>query len=411
MRRSNRSKILSILAVMGPGLLTSLAGNDAVGIATYSNAGATYGYGQLWTVPLMCLLLVVVQETSARMGCATGKGFASLIRERFGIRVSALAMLALVVSNFAVTLSEFAGIASGLGIFGVPVVYSVPVAALLTWILVMSGSYRRVEKILLAISCIFVTYIVAGVLAKPDWGSALTATVVPQMSFDPGYVSLLVANVGTTISPYMIFMVASNVVEKKLDAGDIAGQRADNVSGAVVAEVITWFIMLATGTVLFPAGIVVNDAADAARALEPLAGAYAGAMFAVGLVGASFLAACVLPGITASAVCEAFGWERGNDCTWQEAPVYKGLITGITLVSAAIILVPGMDLFGIMMAAQVINGILLPVLLVCLVLIASDRHIMGEHANGRVWNALTWFTVVAVIVLTVVMFAFQLMGA
>ena len=317
MRRSNRSKILSILAVMGPGLLTSLAGNDAGGIATYSNAGATYGYGQLWTVPLMCLLLVVVQETSARMGCATGKGFASLIRERFGIRVSALAMLALVVSNFAVTLSEFAGIASGLGIFGVPVVYSVPVAALLTWILVMSGSYRRVEKILLAISCIFVTYIVAGVLAKPDWGSALTATVVPQMSFDPGYVSLLVANVGTTISPYMIFMVASNVVEKKLDAGDIAGQRADNVSGAVVAEVITWFIMLATGTVLFPAGIVVNDAADAARALEPLAGAYAGAMFAVGLVGASFLAACVLPGITASAVCEAFGWERGNDCTWQ----------------------------------------------------------------------------------------------
>ena len=411
MRRSNRSKILSILAVMGPGLLTSLAGNDAGGIATYSNAGATYGYGQLWTVPLMCLLLVVVQETSARMGCATGKGFASLIRERFGIRVSALAMLALVVSNFAVTLSEFAGIASGLGIFGVPVVYSVPVAALLTWILVMSGSYRRVEKILLAISCIFVTYIVAGVLAKPDWGSALTATVVPQMSFDPGYVSLLVANVGTTISPYMIFMVASNVVEKKLDAGDIAGQRADNVSGAVVAEVITWFIMLATGTVLFPAGIVVNDAADAARALEPLAGAYAGAMFAVGLVGASFLAACVLPGITASAVCEAFGWERGNDCTWQEAPVYKGLITGITLVSAAFILVPGMDLFGIMMAAQVINGILLPVLLVCLVLIASDRHIMGEHANGRVWNALTWFTVVAVIVLTVVMFAFQLMGA
>jgi NRAMP (natural resistance-associated macrophage protein)-like metal ion transporter len=409
MRRKN-SRILALLAVMGPGLLTSLAGNDAGGVATYSNVGATFGFGMLWTVPLMCLLLIVVQETSARMGCATGKGFASLIRERFGIRISAVAMLALIVSNFAVTVSEFAGIASGMELFGVPVVYSVVVFAILSWVLTMSGSYHRIEKILLAISCVFVSYIVAGVLAKPDWGQAIQATVVPQMSLAPNYVSLLVANVGTTISPYMIFMVASNVVEKKLDATDIPGQRADNISGAVVAEVITWFIILATGTVLYPAGVVVQDAADAAQALEPLAGQYAGVMFAAGLVGASFLAACVLPGTTASAVCEAFGWERGSDRTWQEAPVYKGIITGIIVLSAVIILVPGMDLFGIMMASQVINGVLLPVLLVCLVLIASDRHIMGKHANGRVWNALTWFTVVSVIVLTVIMFAFQLLG-
>ncbi len=409
MRRKN-SRILALLAVMGPGLLTSLAGNDAGGVATYSNVGATFGFGMLWTVPLMCLLLIVVQETSARMGCATGKGFASLIRERFGIRISAVAMLALIVSNFAVTVSEFAGIASGMELFGVPVVYSVVVFAILSWVLTMSGSYHRIEKILLAISCVFVSYIVAGVLAKPDWGQAIQATVVPQMSLAPNYVSLLVANVGTTISPYMIFMVASNVVEKKLDATDIPGQRADNISGAVVAEVITWFIILATGTVLYPAGVVVQDAADAAQALEPLAGQYAGVMFAAGLVGASFLAACVLPGTTASAVCEAFGWERGSDRTWQEAPVYKGIITGIIVLSTVIILVPGMDLFGIMMASQVINGVLLPVLLVCLVLIASDRHIMGKHANGRVWNALTWFTVVSVIVLTVIMFAFQLLG-
>ena len=409
MRRKN-SRILALLAVMGPGLLTSLAGNDAGGVATYSNVGATFGFGMLWTVPLMCLLRIVVQETSARMGCATGKGFASLIRERFGIRISAVAMLALIVSNFAVTVSEFAGIASGMELFGVPVVYSVVVFAILSWVLTMSGAYHRIEKILLAISCVFVSYIVAGVLAKPDWGQAIQATVVPQMSLAPNYVALLVANVGTTISPYMIFMVASNVVEKKLDATDIPGQRADNISGAVVAEVITWFFILATGTVLSPAGVVVQDAADAAQALEPLAGQYAGVMFAAGLVGASFLAACVLPGTTASAVCEAFGWERGSDRTWQEAPVYKGIITGIIVLSAVIILVPGMDLFGIMMASQVINGVLLPVLLVCLVLIASDRHIMGKHANGRVWNALTWFTVVSVIVLTVIMFAFQLLG-
>ena len=399
-----------VLAAMGPGLVTALAGADAGGVATYSTTGSLFGFTQLWTIPVMCFLLIVAQETASRMGCVTGKGFASLIRERFGIRISAVAMLALIVSNFAVTVSEFAGIASGMELFGVPVVYSVVVFAILSWVLTMSGSYHRIEKILLAISCVFVSYIVAGVLAKPDWGQAIQATVVPQMSLAPNYVSLLVANVGTTISPYMIFMVASNVVEKKLDATDIPGQRADNISGAVVAEVITWFIILATGTVLYPAGVVVQDAADAAQALEPLAGQYAGVMFAAGLVGASFLAACVLPGTTASAVCEAFGWERGSDRTWQEAPVYKGIITGIIVLSAVIILVPGMDLFGIMMASQVINGVLLPVLLVCLVLIASDRHIMGKHANGRVWNALTWFTVVSVIVLTVIMFAFQLLG-
>lgn len=401
---------LALLAAMGPGLLTALAGNDAGGIATYSSAGASFGYGMLWTVPLMCLLLVVVQETSARMGCATGKGFASLIREQFGIRISAVAMAALVVSNFAVTLSEFAGIAQGMALFGVSTYISVPVAALATWMLTMTGSYRRIEKILLVISCVFVTYVVAGAFAGPDWGQALYATVVPQASGDPSYISLMVANVGTTISPYMIFMVSSNVVEKNLDASDIPGQRADNVSGAVVAEVITWFIMLTTGTILYPAGIHINDAADAAMALVPLAGQYASGLFAAGLVGASFLAACVMPGITAGAVCEAFGWERGANSSWREAPTYHVIITVITILGGVIVLLPGADLFGIMMVSQVINGVLLPVLLLCMVYIASDRHVMGKDANGRVWNLLTWFTIVAVIILTVVMFVFQAMG-
>ncbi len=408
--KAKKTGLLTMLSVMGPGLLTALAGNDAGGIATYSSAGATYGFGQLWTVPLMCLLLIVVQETAARMGCATGKGFASLIREKFGIRISAVAMLSLCVSNFAVNVSEFAGIASGLKLFGVPVYVSVPVSALATWMLTMSGSYRRVEKILLAISCVFVTYIVAGVLAQPDWGKALHDTVVPQMSLDPAYISLLVANVGTTISPYMLFMVASNVVEKDLDEDDIPGQRADNVSGAIVAEVITWFIVLTTGTVLYPAHIVVNDAADAAQALVPLAGQYSSALFAAGLVGASFLAACVMPGVTAGAVCEAFGWERGTNRSWREAPTYYGILTAITVLSAGLVMLPGADLFGIMMASQVINGVLLPILLLCMVYIASDRHIMGRWANSKAWNGLTWFTIVAVIILTVIMFAFQAMG-
>ena len=395
---------------MGPGILTALAGMDAGGIATFSSEGARYGFGMLWSIPLTCLLLVVVQETAARMACVTGKGFASLIREQFGIRISTVAMLAVILSNFSVTVSEFAGIASGLLLFGIPVYVSVPVAALASWLLAMSGSYRRIEKALLTISAVFVTYVITGVVVGPDWGKALGRTVVPQMSGDPAYISLLVASIGTTISPYMIFMVSSNVAEKNLDEGDILGQRADNVSGALVSQAIAWFIVLTTASVLFPAGVVIQDAADAAQALVPLAGKYSAVLFAAGLVGASFLASCVMPGITAGAVCEAFGWERGTDRSWKEAPAYRGILTAIAILSAALVLLPGANLFGIMMAAQIVNGVLLPVLLVCMVNIASDRHVMGRWANGRIWNALTWFTIVAVVVLTVIMFALQAMG-
>lgn len=405
-----RLDIRLILAAMGPGLLAAFAGNDAGGIATYSTTGARFGFGMLWTVPITCFLLIVVQETAARMGCATGKGFASLIRERFGIRRSAVAMLALIISNTTVTLSEFAGIASGMELFGVPIYVSVPVSALLVWMLTMGGSYKRVEKVLLALAAVFVTYIVAGFMAAPDWGAALAATFRPTISDDPTYVSILVANIGTTISPYMIFLVQASVVDKNLDESDLPAQRADNVSGALLAEITTWFIIMTTGAVLFPAGVSVDSAQEAAAALVPLAGQYAGALFAVGLVGASLLAACVMPGITASAVCEAFGWERGADRSWSEAPVYRGLITVIIFFSAAVVLVPNVNLFGVMMVAQVINGVLLPVLLLCMVYIASDRHVMGACANSRLWTILLWFTIVAVTALTVVMFVLQALG-
>lgn len=399
-----------VLAAMGPGMVAALAGADAGGVATYSSAGALFGYGQLWTVPVMCLLLIVAQETAARMGCVTGKGFASLIREQFGVRMSTLAMLALLISNTTVTLSEFAGIASGFALFGIPAYVSVPIAAVAIWALTMSGSYHRIEKILLLISCAFVTYVVAGVMVGPDWGDALNATLIPRFSTDPQYFSVLVANIGTTIAPWMIFLAQSNVVEKNAHAEDLPYQRIDTVTGSVVASAISWFIILTTGAVLFPAGIAVNGAEDAASALAPLVGPYAEALFGAGLVGASFLAACVLPGITSSAICEAFGWERGADRSWQEAPVYRGIITAIIYLSAVIVIVPNVDLFGIMMLAQVINGVLLPVLLVFMVLIAGDRHVMGRFANGRIWNGLTWFTIIAVVVLTVVMFVLQAMG-
>ena len=399
-----------VLAAMGPGMVAALAGADAGGVATYSSAGALFGYGQLWTVPVMCLLLIVAQETAARMGCVTGKGFASLIREQFGVRMSTLAMLALLISNTTVTLSEFAGIASGFALFGIPAYVSVPIAAVAIWALTMSGSYHRIEKILLLISCAFVTYVVAGVMVGPDWGDALNATLIPRFSTDPQYFSVLVANIGTTIAPWMIFLAQSNVVEKNAHAEDLPYQRIDTVTGSVVASAISWFIILTTGAVLFPAGIAVNGAEDAASALAPLVGPYAEALFGAGLVGASFLAACVLPGITSSAICEAFGWERGADRSWQEAPVYRGIITAIIYLSAVIVIVPNVNLFGIMMLAQVINGVLLPVLLVFMVLIAGDRHVMGRFANGRIWNGLTWFTIIAVVVLTVLMFVLQAMG-
>jgi NRAMP (natural resistance-associated macrophage protein)-like metal ion transporter len=404
--KNNRRAIVS---AMGPGILAALAGMDAGGIATFSIMGASYGFGMLWSIPITCILLMVVQETAARMACVTGKGFSSLIREQFGVRATAGAMVAVIVSNFAVTVSEFAGIASGMLLFNVPVALSVPVAAIATWLLSMSGSYRRIEKILLVISCVFVTYIIAGSMACKDWGAAISSTFTPQISNDPQYISLLVASIGTTISPYMIFMVASNVVEKNLDEGDVPGQRADNISGAIVSQIISFFIVLTTASVL-PLGTQVNTAADAAQALDPFAGKYAALMFATGLVGASFLAACMLPSITASAVCEAFGWERGADRSWNEAPIYRGIITIITLISAVIILIPGIHLFNIMMIAQIINGILLPILLLCMVHIASDRHVMGRYVNGKVLNMLTWLTIVIVLLLTIAMFVFQIMG-
>lgn len=406
----SKLRAAAVLGAMGPGLLTALAGMDAGGVATFSNAGAVFGYGQLWSIPVMCFLLIVVQETAARMGCVTGKGFAALIREQFGVRKSAFAMLALIVSNTTVTLSEFAGIASGMQLFGVPAIVSVPIAAIAVWLLGMSGSYKRIEKILLAIACVFVTYVAASFLVGPDWGEVLGSTFLPHVSITPAYVSLLVANIGTTISPYMIFMGQGNVVEKNCDVDDLPYQRIDTVSGAVVAQLIAFFIVVCTGSVLHPAGIAVNSAEDAARALSPLAGPYAEALFGAGLVGASFLAACVLPGITSSAVCEAFGWERGQDKSWAEAPAYRGMVTAITLLSAVVVVLPNVDLFGIMMAAQVINGVLLPVLLVFMVKIADDRHVMGTYANSRAWSALTWLIVAVVAVLTVVMFVLQALG-
>ena len=280
--------IAAIFGAMGPGLLAALSGNDAGGIATYSSAGASYGYKMLWMLPVMTVLLIVTQETAARCGCVTGKGLASLIRERFGVRKSVLAMAALLIANTAVTISEFAGIASGLALFGVPASISVPLVALLVWMLTMSGSFQRIEKILLLVSCVFVTYIVAAFMAGPNWGEVAVDLVVPNIQNDPSYVSLVVATIGTTIAPWMIFLAQNNVVDKNAGEDDIVLQRIDTVSGSLAADVIAGFIIITTGTVLFPAGIQISDAADAARALEPIAGQWSTVLFASGLVAAAY---------------------------------------------------------------------------------------------------------------------------
>ncbi len=405
-----KSKALLVLAAMGPGIVTAMAGNDAGGIATYSTVGARFGFTSLWVIPVMCLLLIVVQTTATRMGAVTGKGFSALIRERFGIRLTALAMLALLIGNVATTFSEFAGIASGMEIFGIPRWISVPIAAGAVWTLIVGGSYKRVQNVFLAISCVFVTYIVAALIAQPNWNLALIHTVIPEVSGDLTFLSLTVAMVGTTIAPWMMFFTQSNVVEKGTTIKDLFFQRIDAVTGAVVACIVAWFIIVTTGAVLFPESIEISEAADAARALAPFAGEYAEALFAIGLVAASLLAACVLPLTTAFVICEAFGWEAGVSFTWKEAPLFKGIFTFVIAISALVILIPSIDLMGIMLTAQFVNGVILPILLVFMALICTDNHIMGKHTASLITRILLVATIVVVGTLSAVCLVLQVLG-
>lgn len=404
------SRLLLILAAMGPGIITAMAGNDAGGISTYSTAGANFGFGTLWVIPIMCVLLIVVETTAGRMGAVTGKGFAALIRERFGIRLAAFAMLALLIGNVATTFSEFAGIASGMEMFGVSKYISVPVAALAVWLLVVGGSYKRVQNVFLALSLVFVTYVVAAFLAQPNWAEAAHDTVVPTVVGDVGFISLVIAMIGTTIAPWMMFFTQSNVVEKGLTTKDLFSQRVDAVSGTIAACIVAWFIIVTTGAVLFPAGISIDSAADAAAALAPFAGPYAEALFAVGLIAASFLAACVLPLTTAFVICEAFGWEAGVSFKWREAPTFKSIFTFVIAFSAIVVLLPDVNLLAMMLTAQFVNGVILPILLAFMAIISADKRIMGAYRSRRVSKVLLWATVGVVAILTAVLLVMQVMG-
>lgn len=405
-----RSKLLLILMAMGPGIVTAMAGNDAGGISTYSTVGAKFGYLTLWVIPVMCILLVVVQTTATRMGAVTGKGFAALIRERFGIRLTALAMLALLIGNVATTFSEFAGIASGMEMFGVPRWISVPIAATAVWGLIVGGSYKRVQNVFLALSFVFISYIIAAFMCQPNWNLALIHTVIPEALLDQSFLSLTVAMVGTTIAPWMMFYTQSSVVEKGVEVKELFYQRIDAITGAVVACIVAWFIIVTTGSILYPQGIEIESAADAAAALAPFAGQYAEALFAVGLIAASLLAACVLPLTTSFVICEAFGWEAGVNFSWKEAPIFKGIFTATIVMSAIVIVIPGLNLMGIMLTAQFVNGVILPVLLIFMAIICTDKRMMGAHTVPLVTRGLLYITIVVVGILSIICLIMQIFG-
>jgi Mn2+/Fe2+ NRAMP family transporter len=398
--RSRWKSFLLFLAVMGPGIITSNVDNDAGGIATYSMAGAHFGNGLLWTLIPIMLILVVVQEMSARMGVVTGKGLSDLIRERFGVRVTVYLLFGILLTNFGNVIAEFAGVASSLEIFHVSKFISVPLSALLVWLLVVKGTYRSVEKIFLFACLFYVTYIVSGFLARPDWGAIGTSLVRPRLDFSTGALGMVIGLVGTTIAPWMQFYLQASIVEKNIPVHEYKHSRLDVIVGSVIVTVVAGFIVLTCAATLFKAGIRVETAADAALALKPLAGRYCAALFAFGLLNASLFAASILPLSTAFIICEGMGWENGVNKRFSEAPQFYGLYTLLVFVGAGIILLPRIPLFRVMLVSQVVNGLVLPVVLVFMLILVNSRKLMGNYRNGKVFNVVSWVTVAVLVVLT-----------
>jgi Mn2+/Fe2+ NRAMP family transporter len=399
-----------VLAVLGPGIVAGATGDDAGGIATYASVGAQYGYTLLWALGLITVSLIVVQIQVARLGSVTGKGLAELIREQFGVRWTGVAMCVLLVANGAVTIAEFAGIAAAGGLFGLPAIVSVPVSAAVVWLIVVRGSYSVAEKIFLVLGAALLTYVVAALLAGPNWSTVAMESVTPSFSLDAGYLTTFMTLVGTTITPYMLFYLQSSIADKGLSMADYPSERTDVVLGSVLSDLIAAFIIVCTAATLFGVSVQVSTADDAARALEPLAGPFARILFGLGLFGASMLAASVLPLSTAYAVCGAFGWERGVSYRWREAPVFNGLYTVLIVSAALFVLVPGLPLIQVILGTQTLNGVLLPIVLIFLVKLANDKRLMRQHTNGRVFNVLAWGTTGVLIVLTSVLILTSVLG-
>ncbi len=401
--RFRRRGLLAFLAVMGPGLIAGIAGNDAGGITTYSVFGAETGIRLLWVFPITIVILAVVQEMAARLGVVSGQGLSDLIRDWYGVRWTAFAMVVLLVANLANTVAEFAGASAALEIFGVPRFITVPVVAFGIWALVLFASYRTVERVFLSIMVVFVAYIASAILARPDWGAVGRALVTPSLDLSGGTLLLLVAFVGTTITPYMQFYLQSAVAEKGIDEAELHLEQADAIGGSIISNVVALFIVVAAAQTLFTAGIHVETAEDAARALGPVAGGLSTALFAIGLFGASVLAATIMPISTAFVVCEAFGWESGVGRRFRDAPAFFILYTFVLFAGALVVMIPGLDPIGLIVSSQYLQGLLLPVVLVFMFLLVNNRRLLGRHANGPVRNALTVVAIGLVVVLDAVL--------
>ncbi len=396
-----RVRILAFLALLGPGLVSAIAGDDAGGIGTYSVVGAKYGYELLWALVIVIIALAIVQEMTARLAVTTGKGLADLIREEFGVRTTAFAMLALFIANSAVTISNFVGIAAASELFGVNRYFSVPLAAIAVWYIIARGNYKVAEKIFLALSAVLVVYIFAAFLAQPDWNAVARGTFIPTIRADRDFILLVIAVIGTTISPYMQFTLSAATLDKGTKPEEYRFVVWETVIGVLLSGAFAYFIVIATGATLHVNGITqIESAEQAARALEPIAGPLAEALFGIGLLGASFLAASILPLSTTYAICEAFGWERGVNQERADAPIFYGIYTALIVIGAIVALIPGLPLFQIFVYVYLLNGILLPVLLILMLRLANKKRLMGAHVNSPFANALGWGITIVLIVLT-----------
>jgi Mn2+/Fe2+ NRAMP family transporter len=407
-----RVRLLAALAVLGPGLVSGFADNDAGGITTYSLAGAHFGYALLWVILASQVVLFFTQEMGARLGLATGKGLMGLIRERWGVRWTVFAAALMLTANLGSTVAEFAGIGSALGIFGVPPQISAAVAAFIVVGFIALGSYGRVQYLFVAIGiAVSVAYVYSAIQAQPDWAAAANAMFHPQLSSSPAYWLAVVGTVGTTITPWGQSFIQSYVVDKGLREDDLTGSRADVFVGALLTNTIAAFIVIACAATLYQEGVTITSAADAAQALAPIAGSSAGALFALGLLGASFLGLGVVPLSSAYSTCEAFGWETGVDWNWRDAPAFYGLLAFFIGFAALFVMVPGLPLIAVMFGAQVINALLLPFILLFVMRLATDRQLMGPLVSGRFLTAIGWLSTAVLIAMSLILVVTSVTGA
>ena len=412
--RTWRTRIMLFLAVLGPGIITANVDNDAGGILTYSQAGAQFGYTLLWTMLPITLALMVVQEMSARMAVVTGKGLSDLIREEFGLRMTFFTMFLLVIVNYGNVVTEFSGIAGSMQLFHLSKYISVPICAVIVWLLVVKGDYKVVEKVFLAASVFYLAYIATGIVSHPDWTQSLRATVTPparEVWRDHAYIYMIVGVIGTTIAPWMQFYLQSSIVEKGVSIRQYKASRLDVVVGCFFTDLVAWFIIVACAATLYVHGMRdIQVPADAAGAMKPLAGDFAFILFAAGLFNASLFAASILPLSTAYTVCEGMGFESGVDKSFKEAPFFYWLYTGLIVLGAGLVLIPNFPLVKFVLLSQVLNGILLPVIMIFMLRLINKKELMGSHTNSHWFNAVAWITAVIVIVLSVVLMWNQVRG-